>query len=74
MKILTGNDLASGAVTWWAGSYWSIHVEDAVDVGEGGASTRLILLTLWPPPKARAQRTSKTAFARSGQPSASTSH
>jgi Protein of unknown function (DUF2849) len=36
MKILTGNDLASGAVTWWAGSYWSIHVEDAVDVAEGG--------------------------------------
>ncbi|MEK6637638.1 MAG: DUF2849 domain-containing protein [Pseudomonadota bacterium] len=36
MKILTGNDLASGAVTWWAGSYWSIHVEDAVDVSEGG--------------------------------------
>ncbi len=36
MKILTGNDLASGAVTWWAGSYWSLHVEDAVDVGEGG--------------------------------------
>ena len=34
MKILTGNDLASGAVTWWAGSWWSIHVEDAVDVGE----------------------------------------
>ena len=36
MKILTGNDLASGTVTWWAGSYWSIHVEDAVDVAEGG--------------------------------------
>lgn len=36
MKILTGNDLKSGAVTWWAGSYWSLHVEDAVDVGEGG--------------------------------------
>jgi hypothetical protein len=36
MKILTGNDLASGAVTWWAGSYWSIHVEDAVDVAESG--------------------------------------
>lgn len=36
MKILTGNDLASGAVTWWAGSWWSLHVEDAVDVGEGG--------------------------------------
>ncbi|GAO39141.1 hypothetical protein SCH01S_26_00120 [Sphingomonas changbaiensis NBRC 104936] len=36
MKILTGSDLPSGAVIWWAGSYWSIHVEDAVDVGETG--------------------------------------
>lgn len=36
MKILTGNDLASGAVTWWTGSDWSLHVEDAVDVGESG--------------------------------------
>lgn len=36
MKILTGNDLASGAVTWWTGSGWSLHVEDAVDVGEAG--------------------------------------
>lgn len=36
MKVLTGNDLASGAVTWWAGSYWSIHCEDAVDVEDGG--------------------------------------
>jgi hypothetical protein len=36
MKILTGNDLASGDVTWWAGSYWSRHVEDAVGVGEQG--------------------------------------
>ncbi|MFD1611039.1 DUF2849 domain-containing protein [Sphingomonas tabacisoli] len=36
MKILTGNDLPTGAVTWWAGSYWSRHVEDAVDVGEHG--------------------------------------
>ncbi len=33
MKILTGNDLKSGAVTWWAGNGWSLHVEDAVDVG-----------------------------------------
>ena len=32
MKLLTGNDLKTGAVTWWAGSDWSIHVEDAVDV------------------------------------------
>ena len=36
MKILTGNDLTSGAVTWWANGWWSNHVEDAVDVGEGG--------------------------------------
>ncbi|MFM5885170.1 MAG: DUF2849 domain-containing protein [Novosphingobium sp.] len=34
MKILTGNDLKSGAVTWWDGVQWSLHVADAVDVGE----------------------------------------
>lgn len=32
MRILTGNDLGTGAVTWWAGNGWSLHVEDAVDV------------------------------------------
>lgn len=32
MRLLTGNDLKTGAVTWWTGSDWSIHVEDAVDV------------------------------------------
>ena len=36
MKILTGNNLGNGRVTWWTGSGWSIHVEDAVDVGEHG--------------------------------------
>ncbi|MFM5908302.1 MAG: DUF2849 domain-containing protein [Novosphingobium sp.] len=36
MKILTGNDLKSGAVTWWDGSTWSLHVSDAADVGEHG--------------------------------------
>lgn len=36
MKLLTGNDLASGDVTWWTGSGWSRHVEDAIDVGEHG--------------------------------------
>ncbi|MBC9031275.1 DUF2849 domain-containing protein [Sphingomonas sp. JC676] len=36
MKLLTGNDLATGDVTWWTGSGWSRHVEDAVDVGELG--------------------------------------
>lgn len=36
MKILTGNDLKTGAVTWWDGQGWSIHVNDAVDVGDQG--------------------------------------
>ena len=34
MKILTGNDLKTGAVVWWDGQGWSIHVDDAVEVGE----------------------------------------
>lgn len=34
MKILTGNDLKSGAVIWWDGQAWSLHVDDAVDAGE----------------------------------------
>ena len=34
MKILTGNDLKTGAVIWWTGSDWSLHVEDAVDAGD----------------------------------------
>ncbi len=32
MRILTGNDLKTGAVTWWDGSNWSLNVEHAVDV------------------------------------------
>jgi hypothetical protein len=34
MKILTGNDLKTGAVVWWDGQGWSLHVEDAVDAGD----------------------------------------
>ena len=34
MKLLTGNDLPTGDVTWWTGTGWSRHVEDAVDVGD----------------------------------------
>ncbi|WP_379549382.1 DUF2849 domain-containing protein [Qipengyuania sp. DGS5-3] len=34
MKLLTGNDLKSGAVVWWTGNDWSIHIEDAVDAGD----------------------------------------
>lgn len=36
MKLLTGNDLATGDVIWWTGSGWSRHVGDAVDVGNEG--------------------------------------
>ena len=36
MKILTGNDLATGDVIWWSGTAWSRHVEDATDVADQG--------------------------------------
>jgi hypothetical protein len=36
MKIITGNDLKTGAVIWWDGQGWSLHVEDAADVAEHG--------------------------------------
>ena len=36
MRLLTGNDLKTGAVIWRTGRGWSIHVEDAADVGEHG--------------------------------------
>lgn len=37
MKILTANDLRTGAVVWWDGSGWSLHVNDAIDTGDHGA-------------------------------------
>jgi len=36
MKLATGNDLPTGDVIWWTGQGWSRHIEDAVDVGDGG--------------------------------------
>lgn len=36
MNILTGNDLKTGDVTWWTGSGWSLHVDEAIDVGSKG--------------------------------------
>ncbi|HEX8447904.1 MAG TPA: DUF2849 domain-containing protein [Sphingomonas sp.] len=36
MKILTGQNLASGDVVWWTGDGWSLHLFDAVDVGADG--------------------------------------
>ena len=38
MKILTGNDLKTGAVIWWDGSGWSLHVDDAADAGDQAAA------------------------------------
>lgn len=37
MKILTGNDLKTGAVVWWDGQGWSHHIADAADAGEEAA-------------------------------------
>ncbi|MBT0667144.1 DUF2849 domain-containing protein [Novosphingobium profundi] len=37
MKIVTGNDLKSGAVIWWTGVGWSLDVNNAADTGEQGA-------------------------------------
>ncbi len=36
MKILTGNDLKTGAVVWWDGNGWSKFVNSAADVGDNG--------------------------------------
>ncbi|MEP3420429.1 MAG: DUF2849 domain-containing protein [Erythrobacter sp.] len=36
MKILTGNDLKTGAVIWWDGANWSLYVDAAADVGDRG--------------------------------------
>lgn len=33
IKLLTGNDLLTGDVTWWTGAAWSCHIADAVAVG-----------------------------------------
>lgn len=36
VKLLTGNDLASGDVIWWTGRGWSRHIAAAADVGAAG--------------------------------------
>ena len=36
MRLVTGNDLASGDVVWWTGHGWSRHIADAADVGQEG--------------------------------------
>ena len=34
MKLVTGNDLLTGEVVWWAGSGWNTSIARAVDAGE----------------------------------------
>lgn len=35
-RLLTGNRLETGDVLWWNGSDWSLHINDAVAMDEGG--------------------------------------
>ena len=35
-RILTGNRLETGDVLWWNGSDWSLHLKDAVAIGDDG--------------------------------------
>ena len=36
MKLVTGNDLATGDTVWWTGCDWSRHIEEAADAGAEG--------------------------------------
>jgi hypothetical protein len=38
VKLLTGNDLVTGDVTWWTGQGWSVDITAAADAGEDAAS------------------------------------
>jgi len=84
MKLLTGNDLPTGDVVWWTGGGWSRHVEDAADVGASGEAiaqaeegARRVnvpyVIDAAATPDGPRPRTSRTASARSVQPSAPTS-
>jgi hypothetical protein len=35
-RVLTGNRLETGDVLWWNGSDWSLHLRDAVEIGDEG--------------------------------------
>jgi hypothetical protein len=43
-RILTGNRLETGDVLWWNGSDWSLHLRDAVAVGDEGEALLAKLL------------------------------
>ncbi|WP_174274839.1 DUF2849 domain-containing protein [Sphingomonas bacterium] len=38
MRLVTGNDLLTGDVTWWTGRTWSRHIAEAVDAGDQAES------------------------------------
>jgi Protein of unknown function (DUF2849) len=42
VKLLTGNDLPTGDVVWWTGKGWSLHLAEAVDVGDAGDAILLV--------------------------------
>lgn len=35
-RVLTGNRLETGDVIWWTGTGWSLHLKDAIAVGDSG--------------------------------------
>jgi hypothetical protein len=35
-RVLTGNRLETGDVLWWDGRDWSLHIRDAVAIGDEG--------------------------------------
>jgi hypothetical protein len=35
-RVLTANRLETGDVLWWNGSDWSLHLRDAVAIGDEG--------------------------------------
>jgi hypothetical protein len=35
-RVLTGNRLETGDVLWWNGADWSLHIADAIDIGDEG--------------------------------------
>ena len=38
MKLVTGNDLATGDVVWWTGRGWTRHIAEARDAGDRAES------------------------------------
>ena len=44
-RVLTGNRLETGDVLWWNGSDWSLHLRDAVAIGDEGEALLAKLIT-----------------------------